>query len=75
MKTNVYFIAMFDDLVIYDNLDSSCYCHCLYYLALVFTLKIAFQWVVLDSETLLDCQLHFKRQKVNNYTVYYTNIV
>lgn len=24
MKTNVYFIAMFDDLVIYDNLDSSC---------------------------------------------------
>lgn len=26
MKTNVYFIAMFDDLVIYDNLDSSCYC-------------------------------------------------
>ena len=49
MKTNVYFIAMFDDLVIYDNLDSSCYCRYLYYLALVFTLKIAFQWVMLDS--------------------------
>lgn len=31
MKTNVYFIVMFDDLVIYDNLDSSCHCRYLYY--------------------------------------------
>ena len=31
MKTNVYFIAMFDDLVIYDNLDRSCHCRYLYY--------------------------------------------